>query len=191
VLAVVSRLVAQKGIDLLLAVAPTVLETTTAELVVLGNGDSGLEHGLSALRERHPDRVAVRFSFDDALAHRIEAGADLFLMPSRYEPCGLSQLYSLRYGTVPVVHGVGGLVDTVEPYDPVRDRGTGFRFEEFTGDAFLAAIHAALAAWADRPRWAALVRRGMVMDFSWDRSAARYGRLYDDVAAAPPRSVGA
>ena len=110
-------------------------------------------------------------------------------MPSRYEPCGLSQLYSLRYGTVPVVHAVGGLVDTVDPYDPVSERGTGFRFEEFTRDAFLAAIHSALAAWADRPRWTALVRRGMAMDFSWDRSAARYRRLYDDVAAAPPFSV--
>jgi starch synthase len=185
-LGVVSRLVAQKGIDLVLDVVPELLATTRAALVVLGSGDPGLEEALVRLAARSPRRVAMRLGFDDGLAHRIEAGADLFLMPSRYEPCGLSQLYSLRYGTVPVVHAVGGLVDTVEPYDPVRDRGTGFRFRPFAPAPLLAAIRDALDVWADAPRWTRLVRRAMAVDFSWEGSARRYQALYAAVATAPP-----
>ena len=157
--------------------------------MVLGSGDPPLENALRALAERLPRRVAVRLGFDDALAHRIEAAADLFLMPSRYEPCGLSQLYSLRYGTVPVVHATGGLVDTVEDYDFAADRGTGFVFRAFGHTPFLEAIRRALALRQDAGRWQALQRRGMVCDFSWDAAATRYRTLYEAVLARPVRLV--
>jgi starch synthase len=188
-LGVISRLAAQKGIDLLVDVAAELLDTTDAQLVVLGSGDPGLEAALVQLRERHPRRVAVRLGFDDGLAHRIEAGADVFLMPSRYEPCGLSQLYSLRYGTVPVVHATGGLADTVVDYDPAGDAGTGFAFRSFGRAPFLDAIRRALAVRRDAGRWNALVARGMAADFSWDVAAGRYRALYDAVLARPSRTL--
>jgi starch synthase len=182
-LGVISRLAAQKGIDLLVDVAGEVLRTTDAQLVVLGSGDPRLEAALRALHERVPARVALTLGFDDALAHRIEAGADAFLMPSRYEPCGLSQLYSLRYGTVPIVHATGGLVDTVVDADRRPEEGTGFVFDAFGAEPFLDAIRRALAARQDRTRWHAIVDRGMRADFSWDRSAARYRALYEELVA--------
>jgi starch synthase len=185
--AVISRLAEQKGIDLVADVADELLATSAMQLVVLGSGDPSLERALVGLAERHPRRVAVRLGFDDPLAHRIEAGADLFLMPSRYEPCGLSQLYSLRYGTVPVVHATGGLVDTVGDYDVATDRGTGFVFRAFGRGPFLDAIRRALALRQDRVRWQALQRRGMAGDFSWDVAATRYRALYDAVLARPVR----
>ena len=185
--AVISRLAEQKGIDLVAEVAEELLATSDVQLVVLGSGDPRLEGALTGLAERTPRRVAVRLGFDDPLAHRIEAGADVFLMPSRYEPCGLSQLYSLRYGTVPVVHATGGLVDTVEDYDPTTDRGTGFVFRAFGRGPFLDAIRRALALRQDGARWTALRRRGMACDFSWDASAVRYRALYDAVLARPVR----
>jgi starch synthase len=185
--AVISRLAEQKGIDLVAEVAGELLATSDAQLVVLGSGDPKLEGALTQLARRNPRRVAVRLGFDDALAHRIEAGADLFLMPSRYEPCGLSQLYSLRYGTVPVVHATGGLVDTVEDHDPSTDRGTGYVFRAFGRAPFHDAIRRAFAPRQDAGRWAALRRRGMACDFSWDASAAKYRALYDAVLARPVR----
>jgi len=188
-LAVISRLAEQKGIDLVVDVARELLDTSDAQLAILGSGDPRLEAALSAIRERFPKRMAVRLGFDDPLAHRIEAGADVFLMPSRYEPCGLSQLYSLRYGTVPVVHAVGGLADTVVDYDPATDEGTGFVFRAFGSVPFLAAIRRALTLRRDAPRWRALMRRGMAADFSWDAAAARYRALYEDVVARPVRTV--
>lgn len=187
VAAVISRLAGQKGIDLVADVADELLATSDAQLVVLGSGDPGLERALVGLAERDPRRVAVRLGFDDPLAHRIEAGADLFLMPSRYEPCGLSQLYSLRYGTVPVVHATGGLVDTVEDYDFATDRGTGFVFRAFGRGPFLDAIRRALALRQDPARWQGLQRRGMTCDFSWDVAAGRYRALYDAVLERPVR----
>ena len=189
VLAVISRLAQQKGIDLVADVAPELLDTTDAQLAILGSGEARLEAALLALHDRVPERVAVRLGFDDPLAHRIEAGADLLLMPSRYEPCGLSQLYSLRYGTVPVVHATGGLADTVIDYDPSADTGTGFAFHALAPAPFLDAIRRALALRRDTPRWQALVRRGMAADFSWDASATRYRALYEDVLARPVRSA--
>jgi starch synthase len=185
-LATVTRLAAQKGVDLLVEVASALLPATDAQLAVLGSGEPALERALGELRDRFPGRVALRLGFDDPLAHRIEAGADVFLMPSRYEPCGLSQLYSLRYGTVPVVHATGGLVDTVVDHDPTSGRGTGFAFAPFTRDAFLGAVRRALDLWRDRARWNALVDQGMAMDFSWDRSAARYRDLYEELVARRP-----
>jgi starch synthase len=119
----------------------------------------------------HPGRIALRMGFDNGLAHRIEAGSDLFAMPSRYEPCGLNQIYSLRYGTVPVVRATGGLDDTIE-------EGTGFKFAEYSGRALLEAVRAAVRAYADRDGWQEMMRRGMRKDFSWKTSAASYSALY-------------
>ena len=177
VVAVVSRLVEQKGIDLVLAALPELLRREL-QLVVLGTGRHDWEGALARAAREHPHRLAVRLGFDEPLAHRIEAGADVFLMPSRYEPCGLNQLYSLRYGTVPVVREVGGLADTVEDFDGWR-RGTGFRFRDQEPKAMLVALWRALELRRDRRAWHAMVRRGMAQDFSWGRSAARYEELYD------------
>jgi starch synthase len=141
---------------------------------------------LTALGERYPDKLAVRLSFDEPLAHRIEAGADLFLMPSRYEPCGLNQLYSLRYGTVPLVRKTGGLADTVAPYAPGSGPGsaaTGFSFEKPEPEVLLSAILLALRVYRDREEWTGLVRRGMQQDFSWQRSAKQYVELYQRALA--------
>jgi starch synthase len=128
--------------------------------------------------------VGVRVGFDNTLAHKIEAGSDLFLMPSRYEPCGLNQIYSLRYGTVPVVRATGGLDDTVEPFEPRSGRGTGFKFQEYDGKALLETLRQALRVFRDPPSWQKLVANGMAKDFSWTASAAEYARLYDQARRA-------
>jgi starch synthase len=143
-------------------------------MIVLGTGEPAVQDGFRALAERAPDRFAVRFAYDNALAHKIEAGADMFLMPSRYEPCGLTQMYSLRYGTVPIVRSTGGLVDTVDPYDPATGQGTGFRFDYPDGTGLLWALDQALAVYQDRDAWQRLRRNGMSKDFSWERSARSY-----------------
>ena len=121
----------------------------------------------------------MKIAYDNPLAHKIEAGADLFLMPSRYEPCGLNQIYSLRYGTVPVVRATGGLDDTIEAYDARSGQGTGFKFQEYTGEAFLQAVQEALAVYRDKKAWRGLQVSGMAKDFSWKASAAEYARLYE------------
>jgi starch synthase len=142
---------------------------------------------------RYPDKIGVRIGFDDALAHAIEAGADLFLMPSRYEPCGLSQLYSLRYGTVPVVRKTGGLADTVVPYTPktaAEGRATGFAFNEATPEALLTTILLALRVHADRAEWTGLMKAGMETDVSWAKSADAYVTLYQRAREMPRRSSG-
>jgi starch synthase len=175
---VISRLVWDKGLDLVVAAGEALLRRPL-KLVVLGTGEQAVQDGFAALAARAPDRVAVRFSYDTALAHKVEAGADVFLMPSRTEPCGLTQMYSLRYGTVPIVRATGGLVDTVEDYDPALDDGTGFRFGPATPAALVDAIDRALAVKQDGPRWRRLVRRGMARDFGWERSAAQYVELYE------------
>jgi starch synthase len=183
-LAVVSRLADQKGVDLLVGALPAVLASSDAQLIVLGNGEARYETALRALVGRFPGRVAVRIGFDEGLAHRIEAGGDVFLMPSRFEPCGLNQLYSLRYGTVPVVHATGGLDDTVEEFDAESGRGTGFKFAPHTEDAFRAALGRALTLRRAPRAWARVVANGMACDFSWRRAAAEYVRLYEDVCRA-------
>jgi starch synthase len=127
---------------------------------------------------RFPDQIAVRIGFDEPLAHHIEAGADIFLMPSLYEPCGLNQMFSLKYGTIPVVRAVGGLKDTVQQCNVGANSGTGFLFEPYTPDALLAAVDECLAVYRNRPAWSALQRRAMAMDFSWNRSAKNYTDLY-------------
>ena len=167
---VVSRLTRQKGADLLAGIAGE-LEALDAYLVALGNGDPEYEKLFLEMAAEFPGRVAVRVGFDNGLAHRIEAGADMFLMPSHYEPCGLNQIYSLKYGTVPVVRATGGLDDTIEA-------GTGFKFQEYAGTAFLEALREAVRAYGNGAAWRETMRNGMAKDFSWKTSAAAYSALY-------------
>ncbi|MCK6526461.1 glycogen synthase GlgA [Myxococcota bacterium] len=179
-LAVVSRLVDQKGPDLVLEALPALLDSG-ARLVVLGAGSREYEDAFTRAAASRPDGIWTRIGFDEPLAHRIEAGADVFLMPSRYEPCGLNQMYSMRYGTVPVVRATGGLADTVLEWDPTTGRGTGFRFEAPTSEALLAATARALETYRDPHAWARLVWNGMARDFSWEGAAARYKDWYEGV----------
>jgi starch synthase len=177
VVGIISRLVEPKGLDIVVDAWHDLLQRPM-RMVVLGTGDPRLEQGFRALAERAPDRFAVRLTYDEALAHKIEAGADVFLMPSRFEPCGLTQMYSLRYGTVPVVRATGGLYDTVEPWDAATRRGTGFRFDHPDGTGLLWALDQALETMKDPQAWRTLMRNGMERDFSWDRSALAYVDAY-------------
>jgi starch synthase len=175
---VVSRLAHQKGIDLLAGAVDDLVQLG-AQLCVLGRGERELEEALAAAAARHPGRVACAIGFDEELAHLIEAGADMFLMPSRYEPCGLNQMYSQRYGTPPVARATGGLLDTI------MDGETGFLFEPAESAALVAAVKRALALYADARRWRELQRRAMTRDFSWAGSARQYADLYARHARAP------
>jgi starch synthase len=148
-------------------------------VVALGTGDKEYEDLFRRLNKQFPQKFAVRIAYDNAIAHKIEAGADMFLMPSRYEPCGLNQIYSLKYGTVPVVRATGGLDDTIEPWDPRAGKGTGFKFTDYTGEALLATVRSALQAYRDQEGWRKLMRNGMVKDFSWTASASEYVRVYE------------
>ena len=172
----VGRLAEQKGMDLVAATLPELLGMDV-QLALLGSGQHHYEELFRRVARERPDRLAARIGFDEGLAHRIEAGADLFLMPSRFEPCGLNQMYSLRYGTVPVVRAVGGLDDTVEDWDG-HDRGTGIKFRDYHPGALLWGLRRALDAFRDRRAWLGLIARGMAQDFSWDSSAARYEELF-------------
>jgi starch synthase len=173
-LGLVSRLVEQKGIDLILSALPGIL-ARGAGLAVLGSGDSCYEGELRRLARQYPGQLAVSVGFDEKLAHRIEAGADIFLMPSRFEPCGLNQFYSMRYGTVPVVHDVGGLGDSVE------DGRSGFKFAGYSVEKFAAAVAGALDLFGDRKKWRALQVCGMKQDFSWERRVPEYEGVYAKV----------
>jgi starch synthase len=172
----VSRLVEQKGFDLIEARIGPILDRV--RLVLLGSGDPRFEQRFRTLARTRPDRIAVTIGYDESLAHRIEGGADLFLMPSRYEPCGLNQIYSLRYGAVPVVRATGGLDDTVVDADADPGNGNGFKFEPYDPDALVATLDRAVTAWRDARRWSAIRRNGMRADFSWDRAARSYAALY-------------
>jgi starch synthase len=174
--AVVSRLTEQKGLDLLLAVAPQLLELP-AQLAILGSGSRAMEQAWTALAQKHAGQCAVTIGFDETLAHRIEAGADVFVMPSRFEPCGLNQMYSLRYGTPPVVRATGGLADTV--IDAADEKhGNGFVFGPATAEALLEALQRAAATWRQPAHWRRLQKRGMARDSSWKESAGHYVDLY-------------
>ena len=180
-LAAITRLADQKGIDLLLGAAKDLLAHHGIQLAVLGSGDRAYETALRKLESLFPGRAAVRIGFDEALAHRIEAGADMFLMPSRFEPCGLNQLYSLRYGTVPVVRAVGGLADSVSDATVERlaaGTATGVTFSGETPAALTEAVTRALQLFADPETWRGLQRAGMRQDFSWEKSAAAYVDQY-------------
>ncbi len=181
VLGMVSRFASQKGFDLIQEVADELLKQELF-LVALGTGEARFEEMFQRLAAHHPKKVAVRVAYDNALAHKVEAGSDLFLMPSRWEPCGLNQIYSLRYGTVPVVRATGGLDDTVEAFDPSTGRGTGFKFTPYTGAAFFDCLLRALAVFRRQPKvWQQLMKNGMAKDFSWNRSAAEYESLFQRV----------
>ncbi|QDV36113.1 glycogen synthase GlgA [Tautonia plasticadhaerens] len=181
-LAAIGRLDPQKGWDLIIEAAPGLLGRDV-QLVVLGTGEPRIERALQALSARHPDRLRAFLEFSGPMAHRIEAGADLFLMPSLYEPCGLNQLYSLAYGTVPIVRATGGLVDTVVDATPealLDGSATGISFLPATADALLGAVDRALALKADPATWSRLVGAGMRADWTWHRSAEAYVALYDE-----------
>ena len=176
-LAMISRLTSQKGFDLVEAIFDQLMQRDL-QIVLLGTGEARYEQFFRAQAVQHSDRVGVRISFDEALAHQIEAGADLFLMPSLFEPCGLNQMFSLRYGTIPIVRAVGGLKDSVAPYDANADAGTGFVFERYDGQALLDSIDQALSVFRNERAWTALRRRAMAMDFSCERTARQYADLY-------------
>ncbi len=182
IVGMITRLVEQKGIDLLAEAAERLL-AMDLRLVVLGSGPPRWEKVIRDLAQLHPKKVSVSLTFNDPLAHLIEAGSDLFLMPSRYEPCGLNQMYSLRYGTIPIVRATGGLVDTVHDYDPRTGRGNGFVFEAYTAEAMLEAIERALAAYQQRRAWKKLQSEVMQIDFSWKRAAEKYVEVYARAAA--------
>lgn len=183
--AVVSRLTDQKGMDLLLGALPEAL-TRGAQLALIGTGEPALEQAFRDAAARHPGRVGVRIGYDESVSHRLIAGADAILVPSRFEPCGLTQLYGLRYGTLPVVRRVGGLADTVVDADPesmAAGTATGFTFDEASPQALLDAMSRAIALHRDGPRWKAVMHAAMKADFSWDSAAQSYETLYDGLLA--------
>jgi len=178
---VISRLAEQKGIDLVAESLEAILDVG-GQLVLLGTGEPALEERFRTAAAAHPGRVAAVIGFDVALSHKIEAGADFFLMPSRYEPCGLNQMYSLRYGTIPIVRATGGLDDTVTPFDRKTGEGNGLKFEAATADALALAIYRAAGLYRDPAARSRLRANGMQGDFSWERSAREYEALYREVA---------
>lgn len=181
VLAMVTRLAGHKGIDLLCYIAGRLMEREV-QLVVVGTGEKQYEYALSAFARQNPGKVAVRLAFDPALAVRVYAGADMYLMPSKSEPCGLSQLIAMRYGTVPIVACTGGLKDTVPPYNDTTGEGRGFTFQSYNADDFLGAIDRAVGLYyGARDKWNALAKRDMECDFSWKRPADEYMQLYTEL----------
>lgn len=178
---IVSRLAWQKGFDLCFDVLPALLAQREVQLVVLGSGEPKYEDLFSHLARMVPHKVAFKNAFSEPLAHLIEAGSDLFLMPSRYEPCGLNQLYSLAYGTPPIVHATGGLADTVRTWDASAGKGNGFAFEHFDARGLTWAIRYALDQWGDRAAWRRLQQNGMREDFSWGRRVREYSALYSQL----------
>ena len=179
VFGIISRLTSQKGFDLVQKIFDQMMEREL-QLVLLGSGEPQYENFFADAAARFPEKFAVRTGFDEVLAHQIEAGADIFLMPSLYEPCGLNQMFSLKYGTIPVVRKVGGLKDTVIDYNAEGGVGTGFVFDTYDPQALWDSIERALRLFADKRSWTELMHRAMRMDFSWDRSAQAYNNLYEE-----------
>jgi len=180
VLGIISRLVDQKGLDLIAGAADELFDMNI-QMILLGTGKDKYHKLFAELERKYPDKLKCYFTFDDKLAHKIEAAADIFLMPSKFEPCGLNQMYSLKYGTVPIVRKVGGLADTVTDYDPQTGEGTGFVFEDYTADALLATVKRAVDLFQKKRKWMKLMKAGMKKDFSWDKSASRYSDLFEEV----------
>ena len=174
----ITRLTDQKGVDLLTEAADDIF-ALDLQMIILGTGDEEYHRKLRQLELKYPDKLKVYLEFNDELAHHIQAGADMFLMPSRYEPCGLNQMYALKYGTVPIVREVGGLADTVAEYDPETGQGTGFLFREYDSEAMVAALKKALTVFQGRRKWGKLVKTGMTRDYSWAQSARQYTELFE------------
>ena len=182
-LGIVSRMTGQKGFDLLFDALPEVLSHRDIALAVLGSGEARYEDFFAQLQRRFPDRVMFHRGFSEELSHLIEAASDMFLMPSQYEPCGLNQMYSLKYGTIPIVRKTGGLADSVQMWDPATRTGTGIVFNDFDVPAVTWAIHTALDLYKDPTSWQQLMRNAMSQDFSWDKQGAQYVRLYESMLA--------
>jgi starch synthase len=183
VLGFVGRMAHQKGVDLLPQTLPRLL-LDDVRVCLLGSGEPHYEETLTRLAEAHPGRLGLKIQFSEHLAHLITAGSDALMMPSRYEPCGLNQIYALRYGTAPVVRATGGLKDTVQPFDPFTSQGTGFAFEHFSHQDLTCALREALWTRAHPRLWASLMQNAMAQDFSWDASARAYAQLYAQLAGA-------
>jgi len=179
VIGIVSRLVAQKGFDIVALIGEELVARDVV-IVALGTGEPVFENFFRSWALLHPAQVAVQIRYDEALAHKVEAGADIFLMPSRYEPGGLNQIYSLKYGTVPVVRATGGLDDTIEEWNPKKGTGTGFKFTGYDPHDLLAAIDSALAAFQDKKSWERLMRNGMACEFGWEAPAREYAKVYEE-----------
>jgi starch synthase len=179
-LGMISRLDTQKGFDLLLEILEDLMAMDVG-LVILGSGNREIEASLKMSAKRYPKRLALSLGFNDPLAHRIMAGADIFLIPSRYEPCGLTQMYALRYGTIPVVRATGGLDDTVDPFDLKSYEGNGFKFSLYQSESFLKAVQTAVTLFADSNVWGRIIANGMKTDFSWRSSAQKYLELYEKI----------
>lgn len=177
VIGMISRIVEQKGFSLLLDALDQLMELNL-QLIILGTGDKKIEKQILRFQKKYADRISLNQTFDDTLAHMIEAGSDIFLMPSAYEPCGMNQMYSLKYGTIPIVHKVGGLSETIEEYNPDTKTGNGFVFEKFTAKDMIRAVKKALRVYKKKDMWNELQRSGMQVDYSWDRSAKEYLNLY-------------
>jgi len=182
ILGIISRLINQKGFDLLALILEDLLNLGV-QFVLLGTGDEEYQLLFPKVGQKYPGQAGIRITFDNVLAHKIEAGADMFLMPSFYEPCGLNQIYSLKYGTIPIVRATGGLDDTIQDYDPVHGKGNGFKFKEYSAPSFLETIKRALEVYRDRPAWEELMLRAMAADFSWEKSAQSYLEVYEKVLA--------
>jgi starch synthase len=183
VIGIVSRFAAQKGFDLIEEIADDLVKDGAA-IVALGAGEPRYETLFRDLAAKYPRQVGVKVAYDNTLAHKIEAGADMFLMPSRYEPCGLNQMYSLRYGTVPIVRATGGLDDTIEQYDAATGKGTGFKFAEYDAQALLKSVREALAVYYTPQSWMKLQLAGMSRDYSWRASAKEYAEVYEGARKA-------
>lgn len=177
VVGMITRLADQKGLDLVAACIDEMLQMQIG-FVLLGTGDQKYIDMFQRIGAQHPQKAGIRLGFDNQMAHKIEAGSDIFLMPSRYEPCGLNQIYSLRYGTIPLVRATGGLDDTVRDYDPATATGNGFKFAAYSADALIQRLKSALELYQNRAAWTDLMRRAMREDFSWTRSASKYLELY-------------
>ncbi|MGQ9672445.1 MAG: glycogen synthase GlgA [Candidatus Aminicenantales bacterium] len=182
VVGMVSRLAGQKGFDLLSRAIEEIFDLSI-NLIVLGTGEEFFQTALQSLQKKHSRRFGLKVAFDEVLAHKIYAGSDIFLIPSRYEPCGLTQMYSLRYGTVPVVRATGGLDDTIEEFDPEKLTGNGFKFHDYEESALLEALERAVGVFQDKEKWRVLMRNAMACDFSWEKSAAEYLRLYQKIVS--------
>ena len=188
VIGIVSRFAAQKGFDLISEIADD-LAGLPLIITALGSGDKEYEDLFRRLNQQFPQKIALKVAYDNALAHKIEAGADMFLMPSRYEPCGLNQIYSLKYGTVPIVRATGGLDDTIESWDPNSGRGTGFKFTPYSAVALLETVVAALHTFRDKEAWTRLMLNGMKKDFSWNASAREYVKIYEKLRPSKPATA--